>query len=75
MNHIHTYTGVRIEPKTLEILERNLQCLEEITGELDKMMEENKDLFDLWDASNTAYGSLWDFLECYKDYRQEVSES
>ena len=75
MNHIHAYTGVRIEPKTLEALKNTLQYLEKITDELDKMMETNKDLFDLWDASNTAYGSLWDFLECYKDYRQEVSES
>lgn len=75
MNHIHAYTGVRIEPKTLELLEKSLQCLEEITGELDKMMETYKDLVDLWDASNTAYGSLWDFLTGYKDYRKEVSES
>lgn len=75
MNHIHAYTGVRIEPKTLELLEKSLQCLEEIEDELDKMQETHKDLFDLWDASNTAYGSLWDFLADYKDYRQEISES
>lgn len=75
MNHIHAYTGVRIEPKTLELLEKSLQCLEEIEDELNEMKETYKDLFDLWDASNTAYSSLWDFLSDYKDYRQEVSES
>lgn len=75
MNCIHAYTGVRIEPKTLELLEKSLQCLEEIAEELDIMKNENNDLFSLWDASDTAYSSLWDFLTCYKDYRKEVSES
>ena len=74
MNRIHAYTSVRIEPKTLELLEKSLQCLEEIEDELDKMIATHKDLFDLWDASNTAYGSLWDFLTIYKNYKQEVSE-
>ena len=74
MNCIKVYTGVRIEPKTLEALERNLQYLEEITDKLDRMKETNKDLLGLWDASNSAYGSLWDFLIYYHDYRKEVNE-
>ena len=75
MNHIKTYTGIRLDPKTFENLEKTLQYLEEITEELDIIKEENNDLFGLWDASNTAYGSLWDFLTGYKNYRKEVSGS
>lgn len=75
MNHIKAYTDVRIDSKTFEHLETSLQYLEEIEEELDKMKETYKDLFDLWNISNNAYGSLWDFLTCYKGYREEVSES
>lgn len=75
MNHIKTYTDIRLDPKTFEDLEKTLKHLEEITEELDIIKKENNDLFSLWDASDTAYSSLWDFLTCYKDYRKEVSES
>ena len=60
---------VKMEQVESQILDNALNTLEGMETYLEELKDadpKDGELRDLWDACNSAYGTLWDFLQTYK---------
>ena len=67
---IQVTKAIRLTPEVEKKIEEVVALLGQVSNKLSSIADEDGYFFDLCDSAGSAYGSLWDFMSMYQDYKK-----